>query len=190
MNESGNIQNQTIDLILDEGIPDHPFYDMGFENISKNQDSSNHVGLRICDILVVIMGKMISQLSKDVQYDKNIPEKRKLLPLEWFTLEKEQFELIKKIDSYFFPKKSTYCLISDTYFDSSILLESYFKYICTYETYSDYESQMSKHVENHFKLLHKLMTAKWELAIKNEEMIRIIYGSMSNAIESKVVKPF
>lgn len=189
MSERESIQTQSIELILDDGIPDQPFDHLIFKNILKNQDSSDHVGLRICDVLVVLIGKMISQLSKDVQYDKNNPEIRKLLPTDWFTLEKEQFELIKKMDSYLFPEESVYCLISDTYFDNSILLESYFKYISAYKTYSDFESYMNYHVENHFKFLHKLMTAKWEKARENEAIIRKLYGSTSNAIEYKVVKP-
>ncbi|OGX77806.1 hypothetical protein A6395_15470 [Exiguobacterium sp. SH31] len=75
------------------------------------------------------------------------------------------------------------------HFDNSILLESYFKYISAYKTYSDFESYMNYHVENHFKFLHKLMTAKWEKARGNEAIIRKLYGSISNAIEYKVVKP-
>lgn len=33
------------------------------------------------------------------------------------------------------------------------------------------------------------MTAKWEKARGNEAIIRKLYGSISNAIEYKVVKP-
>jgi len=73
--------------------------------------------------LVVISGKYISKLANEHRYDKNNPEKRKLLPNDWFQLDEKQFDLLKKMKKFFFPNDSIYCFIVDTYFDDHFFLK-------------------------------------------------------------------
>ncbi|PKH11719.1 hypothetical protein [Planomicrobium sp. MB-3u-38] len=95
MSLNTKFSTQSTKLILDEGIPLQPFKKFNFLLV-KEEDSADHVGLRISDVLIVFMGKMISKLANDVRYDKKRPEERKLLSESWFALEEKQFELLKK----------------------------------------------------------------------------------------------
>ncbi|MBG9450433.1 hypothetical protein ABE67_14140 [Cytobacillus firmus] len=177
------------ELILDEGIPLEPFKKLNFPSIKLDEDSKNHVGLRISDVLVVISGKYISKLAIEHRYDKDNPEKRKLLPNEWFQLDEKQFDLMKKMKKYFFPTGSMYCFIVDTYFDDALLFETYFSYISSYESFNDYNKHLETHVENFFILMARNLSSKWKTARENESVIRKVNGSMISGIEAGVVRP-
>lgn len=179
---------QSSELILDEGIPTEPFKKLKFPSIKENEDSTTHVGLRISDVLVVIVGKYMSKLANELRYDKNNPEIRKLLPNEWFQLEEKQFDLLKKMNKYFFSNDSIYCFIVDTYFDDALLFETYFRYISSYESFHDYK-QIETHVDKHFNYLAKAMMSKWKMAETNESMMRSIYGNLNAGIKAGDIRP-
>ncbi|MFK4327003.1 hypothetical protein ABH965_003673 [Bacillus sp. RC97] len=180
---------QSAELILDEGIPLEPFKKLNFPSIKEDQDSATHVGLRISDVLVVISGKYISKLASEVRYDKSNPEKRKLLPNDWFKLNEKQFDLLKKMKKYFFPNNSTYCFIVDTYFDDALLFETYFRYISSYKSFNEYNEHWDLHVDQHFKFLVENATAKWTIALENEGKTRMKYGSMISGIKAGIIRP-
>lgn len=180
---------QSSELILDEGIPLEPFKKLNFQSIKLDEDSKNHVGLRIADVLVVISGKYISKLANDIRYDKNNPDKRKHLPNDWFQLDQKQFDLLKKMEKYFFPNDSTYCFIVDTYFDDAFLFETYFRYISSYESFNDYKEHLETHVDQHFIYFVRNLNLKWDTAKENEEVIRMVHGSMISGIKSGEIRP-
>ncbi|MDE4086879.1 hypothetical protein PO902_17670 (plasmid) [Planococcus maritimus] len=182
-------QIQSTELILDEGIPLHPFAKFDFLSVKEEEDSVNHVGLRISDVLIVFMGKMISKLANDVRYDKNKPDERKLLSKSWFALDEVQFKLLKKMKDYFFPDNSTYCFVVDVYFDDAALLQTYFEYVSTYESFDSYKAQAENHVDNHFKHFIEVINSKWALAVRNEKVIRKEHGSMIDAIAAQILRP-
>lgn len=189
MNQDTKFNTQSTVLILDEGIPLQPFKKFDFLLVKEEEDSANHVGLRISDVLIVFMGKMISKLANDVRYDKTQPGERKLLSKSWFELEEKQFELIKRMKEYFFPDNSTYCFVVDTYFDDAALLQTYFEYISTYESFDSYKDQTENHIDNHYIHISKVFRSKWDLAMVNENMIRKKYGSMIAAVEAGIMRP-
>ncbi len=189
MSLNTKFNTQSTELILDEGIPLQPFKKFDFLLVKEEEDSADHVGLRISDVLIVFMGKMISKLANDVRYDKKQPEERKLLSKSWFELEEKQFGLLKKMNTYFFPGHSIYCFVMDTYFDDAVLLQSYFKYVTAYESFDSYKLQTDNHVENHFKLFFEILNSKWSEAMMNENIVRKEYGSMIAAIEAEVLRP-
>lgn len=180
---------ESTELILDEGIPLQPFNKFDFLSVKEEEDSVNHVGLRISDVLIVFMGKMISKLANDVRYDKNKPDERKLLSKSWFAVDEIQFELLKKMKDYFFPDNSTYCFVVDVYFDDAALLQTYFEYVSTYESFERYKAQAENHVDNHFKHFIEVINLKWALAVRNEKVIRKEHGSMIDAIEAQILRP-
>lgn len=180
---------KSTELILDQGIPLEPFKKLQFPSIKFDEDSSNHVGLRISDVLVVISGKYISKLASEHRYDKNNPEKRKLLSKDWFQLDEKQFNVLKKMNEYLFPIDSRYCFIVDTYFDDALLFESYSRYISSYDSFNDYNNHSETHVEKYFRFLNKALKSKWTTAIENERVIRILNGSMRIGIESEEIRP-
>ncbi|TDL76167.1 hypothetical protein [Peribacillus frigoritolerans] len=182
------INMQSAELILDEGIPLEPFKKLNFPSIKENEDSATHVGLRISDVLVVIAGKYISKLAIEVRYDKNNPEKRKLLSSDWFQLNEKQFNLLKKMNKYFFPNDSTYCFVVDTYFDDALLFETYFRYIGSYETFNAYKEHLEAHVDQHFKYLAGKFSSKYELALENDIVTRKVYGSTLSGIKAGIVR--
>ncbi|MCM3692182.1 hypothetical protein [Neobacillus niacini] len=180
---------QSSELILDEGIPLEPFKKLNFQSIKLDEDSKNHVGLRISDVLVVISGKYISKLAIEHRYDKSNPEKRKLLPNDWFQLDEKQFDLLKKMKKYFFPNDSTFCFIIDTYFDDALLFETYFRYIGSYESFNDYKKHLETHAKKYFELLFRNLNSKWITAIENERGIRKVNESMIAGIEAGIIRP-
>ncbi|MEN1990754.1 hypothetical protein [Paenibacillus hubeiensis] len=189
MSLANKFNMQSTELILDEGIPIEPFKKLKFPSIKENEDSTTHVGLRISDVLVVIVGKYMSKLANELRYDKNNPEIRKLLPNDWFQFEEKQFDLLKKMNKYFFPNDSIYCFIVDTYFDDALLFETYFRYISSYESFHDYNKQIETHVDKHFNYLAKAMMSKWKMAETNENMVRSIYGNLNAGIKAGDIRP-
>ncbi|QAS52352.1 hypothetical protein [Halobacillus litoralis] len=189
MNFYNKFDSQSAELILDEGIPIDPFKKLDIPSIKENEDSVTHVGLRISDVLVVLSGKYISKLANEHRYDKNNPGKRKLLSNEWFQLDKKQFNLLKKMTEYFFPKDSTYCFIVDTYFDDAVLFETYFRYINTYNSFNDYKDHMETHVEQYFNYIAQTLLSKWNTALENEREIRKVYGNVNSGLKSGSVRP-
>jgi hypothetical protein len=189
MSISDKFNMQSSELILDEGIPLEPFKKLNFQSIKVDEDSKNHVGLRISDVLVVISGKYISKLANEHRYDKNNPEKRKLLSNYWFHLNERQFYLLKKMKNYLFPDDSIYCFIVDTYFDDALLFETYLSYVSSYESFNDYKKLLEKHVEKYFEKLVENLNSKWNTAIENERGIRKVNGSMISGIEAGIIRP-
>lgn len=190
MSIKNDFKNENTIFVLDEGIPNTPFEHLKFNKIEKNQVSSEHVGLRICDVLVVLIGKMVSELSIDTNYDKSNPEKRKLLSEEWFDLDESQFKLVQKLNSFLFPSNNQFCLINDTFFDIAAVLETYFKYIGSYKTFLEYNNNKEQHVESHFNRVYEIAKEKWSTSFDIEMKIKSIYGSMENAINDKFIKSF
>ncbi|MEK4159370.1 MULTISPECIES: hypothetical protein [Paenibacillus] len=188
MSLANKFNMQSTELILDEGIPIGPFKKLSFPSIKENEDSTTHVGLRISDVLVVIAGKYMSKLANDLRYDKNNPEIKKRLPNDWFQLDEKQFDLLKKMNTYFFPNDSTYCFVVDTYFDNALQFETYFRYISSYESFHDYNKQIETHVDKHFIYSAKAMMSKWDTANLNENWVRIVYGNMNAGIKAGIIR--
>ncbi|WP_434122270.1 hypothetical protein [Salinicoccus roseus] len=188
LNYENKFAIESAEILLDEGIPLEPFNKFDSLMIKENQDSSNHVGLRISDVLVVFVGKYISNLASDVRYNKDRPDIRKILSELWFEINEEQFNLIKKIRKFFFPHNSKYCYIVDTYFDDALLWQTFINYVDSYSTFDSYMENTNKHADYHFGYLSELMHYKWYESLQEEVQIKNIYGSMKNAIESGVVR--
>lgn len=184
MSLNNKFDEQSAELILDQGIPIEPFEKLTLSSIKENEDSATHVGLRISDVLVVITGKYMSKLANELRYDKNKPEERTLLPHAWFQLEEKQFDLLKKMNTFLFPNDSIYCFIVDTYFDDALQFETYIRYISSYESFNDYNEQIETHVHKHFMYLAEAMMSKWNNSIENESQIRSLYGNMNAGIKS------
>ncbi|WP_146550777.1 hypothetical protein [Rummeliibacillus suwonensis] len=66
-----NIDRGEIELSLDDGIKKTPFDRLKLAKIHEGLDSKNHVGLRIADVLIVLIGNCISKLTLDMKYDKS-----------------------------------------------------------------------------------------------------------------------
>jgi len=182
-------QPEQATLILDQGIPPEPFEKIGFRNVMVEQDSKDYVGLQLADMLVVITGNYISKLTSALRYDKAEPEKPKYLDKEWFDLEEHQFELILKMTQFFFGNDNTYSFIGDSYFDDSLFFETFCKYIGTFSSYESYQKISSDlHVKGMFMHYKDTSEKKWDLAIKNEILIRTIHGDYINGIKDGVVR--
>ncbi|WP_431030104.1 hypothetical protein [Lysinibacillus sp. LZ02] len=176
-------------LILDQGIPSEPFETIGFRNIMVEQDSKDFVGLQIADMLVVITGSYISKLTSAHRYDKAEPEKPKYLEKEWFDLEEHQFDLILKMTQFFFGTNNTYSFIVDTYFDESLIFETFCKYVSSFSSYENYQKKSSTlHVKGMFDDYKDASEKKWNLALENEIFIRSFYGDYITGIKEGIVR--
>lgn len=161
MELNNTFDKNTTTLVLDQGIPIEPFQKLDLSRINEDEDSAKNVGLRISDILVVIVGNYISKLAIDVRYDKTNPEKRKILSNYWFKLNEQQFYLIKKMNKYFFPEDFTYCYVVDPFFDDALLFETYIRYINSFESYNAYIKEQEDHSEQYFMYYVNASNTKW-----------------------------
>ncbi|EHZ2983405.1 hypothetical protein K5O26_000685 [Enterococcus faecalis] len=175
---------------LDQGIPIEPFRELNLHSINDEQESHEHIGLRIADMLVVIGGKYISKLSADVRYDFNNPSQRKQLDAKWFEFNQEQFELVKVFSEFFFKVERTYCFGVDTYFDEGVLFETFIRYIANFKTFQEYASiSPSEHANRQFEYSANQMQSRWTQAVENESLAIFTFGSLRNAINEKMMHP-
>ncbi|MGX7197329.1 DUF3800 domain-containing protein [Enterococcus olivae] len=174
-------------LILDEGIPLEPFDKIGFDKILENQDSKKHLGLQLADFVVVISGSLISRLVTALKYDKNQPGEFVILNEKWFDLEEHQFKLICVFSEFLLGEEMQYGIVSDTYFDETLLFETYINYISSYGSYEKYKKVPNKyHPEKHFSNFSQEARNKEEASRRDEFFNRKMYGSLRLVIKEGV----
>lgn len=166
-------------LILDEGIPSNPFENIGFDGILENQDSKQHLGLQIADFIVVIAGSLISKLITAQKYDKSQPEKKVWLGDDWFDLEDHQYQLVCLFAEFLFGEGMQYGIVSDTYFDETLMFEMYLKYISSYNTYKEFrKASVKNHPRKLFQKVAEESDKKWSAGVMDEIRNRSIFGSL------------
>lgn len=84
-------------------------------------------------MIVVLIGKLISQLTSTTKYDFEKPDQRVLVNRGYFNLSEEQFDFVKKLHQFILAREGKYHFINDTYFDDSVLLQTYIGYIASFE---------------------------------------------------------
>ncbi|MFP5453064.1 hypothetical protein [Parvimonas sp. G1604] len=184
-----NIKDDII-LFLDEGIPKNIFEDLNFYKINDNCNSKSHIGLQITDMIVVICGKLISKLNEDVMYDFENPKKRVLVAKNYFELNEKQFNLVKKLYEFIINRKSKYHFMNDSYFDESVLLQTYLEYIASYEKYDNYiKFERINHPEIHMKGYIDLSESKFLEVMYYENLAKNMFGTIKEAIESGLLRP-
>lgn len=177
-------------LFLDKGIPKEKFESLEFEKICPDLESEDYIGLQITDNIVVLIGKLLSKLYSSIKYDFDNPDKRVLIPKEYYEFSQEQFNLLKKMHQYILGRESKYHFVNDTYFDESVLLETYIKYINKFESYSLYNLvSSSDHAESHFRYFKDSAEKKINQSCEIESIVKFKYGSIQKAIESNIYKP-
>lgn len=185
-----NIIKDDIMLFLDEGIPKNIFEDLNFYKINDNCNSKVHIGLQLTDMIVVICGKLISKLNEDVMYDFENPKKRVLVAKNYFELNEKQFNLVKKLYEFIINRKSKYHFMNDSYFDESVLLQTYLEYIASYEKYDNYiKFERINHPEIHMKGYIDLSESKFLEAMYYENLAKNMFGTINEAIESGLLRP-
>lgn len=183
------INSSNIDVYLDKGIKKSPFENLNFNSIHENIDSKNSVGIRITDLLVAIAGNYIKSLHQSSQYDRDEPEKIQRLSEQFFALSKNQFNLLKLMNRFFF-SSGQYSIVTDTFFDDEIIFESFLNYIDKFATFEDYQMLTDKvHVQEQFKLTVFYFHDRWSKAIHNDALVKKIFGSTKNAVELGLLRP-
>lgn len=177
-------------LFLDEGIPKEIFKNLNFKVVEENCNSKDFVGLQITDTIVALIGKLVSKLNSVTKYDFDRPEKRVLVPPQYFSITEEQFNLIKKVYMFILEKEGKYHYVNDAYFDSSVILQSYLRHISSFPNYYMYTKVNSaSHAEQHMKTFICLSEAKYLEGMKSEVEVKLIYGSIRKAIEDEIYRP-
>ena len=177
-------------LFLDEGIPSNIFTELNINKIEEDCDSRDYVGLQITDMIVVLIGKLVSQMTANTRYDFNKPDQRVLLNKEYFDLNKQQYNLISELNRFLLDKETNYHFVNDAYFDESLLLQVYIGYITSFDNFEQYNSVKSKdHVDCYFKNFVKQSEEKYSEGMKNESMAKCMFGSLKEGIEDGTVRP-
>ncbi len=185
---------ETIDqwwLFLDEGIPQDIFAHLNFDKIEANCNSKDYIGLQITDMIVVLIGKLISQLNLTTRYDFEKSDQRVLVNRGYFNLSEKQFDFIIKLYQFILAREGKYHFINDIYFDDSVLLQTYIEYIASYKNFENYNRmEETQHPELHMKYFIKISEMKYEEGMRNEVLMKSIYGTIKAAVEDEMFRPF
>ncbi|MFP7306140.1 hypothetical protein SFC81_01025 [Enterococcus faecalis] len=185
----GTIDPQGTDLYLDNGIKKTHFEKFEFKSISENVDSKNSAGIRVTDFLVAIAGNYIKSLYQGSRYDRNEPEKIKRLSEDFFNLTKEQFNLLKLMNHFFFVS-GQYSIVTDTFFDYEVIFEAFLNYFEKFDTFEKYKSIRNKtHVEDQYKLTAYYFYNKWHDSLGNDVLVKEMYSSTRNAVGLGMLRP-
>lgn len=177
-------------LFLDEGIPQDVFSHLNFDKIVGNCNSKSYIGLQITDMIVVLIGKLISQLNLVTRYDFEKPDQRVLVSRDYFKLSEEQFDFIKKLHHFILAREGKYHFINDTYFDDSVLLQTYIEYIASYADFDNYNKVGEmQHPELHMQYFMEISEMKFQEGIEKESLEKLIYGTIEAAVEEKMARP-
>ncbi|HFI0704190.1 TPA: hypothetical protein ACGO43_001579 [Streptococcus suis] len=177
-------------LFLDEGIPSGTFKGLKISRIIDGCDSKDHVGLQITDMIVVLIGKLVSQMTANTRYDFTKPDQRVLLDEEYFNLDEQQYNLITELNRFFLDKETNYHFVNDAYFDESLLLQVYIGYIASFDNFKQYTSvEPREHVDWYFQNFVKQSEEKYSESLKNESMAKCMFGSLKEGIADGTVRP-
>ena len=177
-------------LFLDEGIPSNIFTELNINKIEEDCDSRDYVGLQITDMIVVLIGKLVSQMTVNTRYDFNKPDQRVLLNKEYFDLNEQQYNLISELNRFLLDKETNYHFVNDAYFDESLLLQVYIGYIASFDNFKQYTSvEPREHVDWYFQNFVKQSEEKYFEGMKNESMAKCMFGSLKEGIEDGTVRP-
>ena len=177
-------------LFLDEGIPSDIFSSLKINKIEESCNSRDYVGLQITDMIVVLIGKLVSQITANTRYDFNKPDKRVLLNKKYFDLNEQQYNLITELNKFLLDKKTNYHFVNDAYFDESLLIQVYISYIASFDNFEQYKSvDLSDHVERYFLNFAKKSEEKYYEGMKHELMTRVCFSSLKKGIEEGLVRP-
>lgn len=177
-------------LFLDEGIPQDTFNSIDFYQVDGDCNSRDYIGLQITDMIVVLVGKLVSQLNSNTKYDFEKPDQRVLLCGEYYNLSEEQFNLIKKIQQFILARKGQYHFINDAYFDDSVLLETYIGYISSYDIFENFNKVgFKRHSELHMENFIRISDMKFREGVKTEALAKESYGTIKAAVEAEMFRP-
>lgn len=177
-------------LFLDEGIPRNTFKELDFENVVENCNSRDYIGLQITDMIVVLVGKLVSQITSNTRYDFNKPNQRVLLDEKYFDLNQQQYNLVVELNKFLLDKETNYHFVNDAYFDESLSLQVYIGYIASFNNFKQYTSvESGDHVDRYFQNFVKQSEEKYSEGMKNESMAKYMFGSLKEGIEDGTVRP-
>ncbi len=177
-------------LFLDEGIPSGTFNGLEISRIIEGCDSKDHVGLQITDMIVVLIGKLVSQMTANTRYDFANPDKRVLLNENYFDFNEQQYNLVVELNKFLLNREARYHFVNDAYFDESLLLQVYIGYIASFDNFNQYASVGPReHVDRYFQNFVKQSEEKYSEGTKNELMAKCMFGSLKEGIEDGTVRP-
>ena len=183
-------QDTKMTLFLDEGIPRNIFKKLDFENVVENCNSRDYVGLQITDMIVVLVGKLVSQITSNSRYDFDKPAQRVLLNEKYFDLNEQQYNLVVELNKFLLSKETKYHFVNDAYFDESLAFQNYIGYIASFEDFGQYqEVTLNDHVEQYFRNIIKFANMKYNEGNFNILMAKSRYGSLKKSIEIGQSRP-
>lgn len=184
------LDRSNLKLMLDNGIESKHFEELNLLEVQEGLDSKIYTGLRIADVLIVFIGGYISKMSEKTMYNKEQPYEVQYLPIEFFQLNKEQFELLIKINDYFFNTELQYSYTNDLYFDDTEIFKTFLEYLGTFSSFEEFKViELNSHPLEHFKMLVVVAQKKYAEMNYNELFAINSSGSLKKAIMSGLARP-
>ncbi|OTG49009.1 hypothetical protein [Streptococcus agalactiae] len=183
-------KNSECTLFLDEGIPSNIFTELNINKIEEDCDSRDYVGLQITDMIVVLIGKLVSQMTANTRYDFNKPSQRVLLDKEYFNLNEQQYKLILELNKFLIDRDTKYHFVNDAYFDESLSLQVYIGYISSFDNFEEYKSlSSSEHNEIYLRNVINFANLKYKDGVENILQAKFLYGSLKKSVEIRQSRP-
>lgn len=115
----------------------------------ENEDSKNDFGLRMSDILVGLISRLVIVINESRDYKENqIKFSNNPLDINFFKLSEEQFKIYQKLFKLYFLINNSYHKQFSSIYTESIPFLSYLKYINKFKTYEDYKKINVKNHQN------------------------------------------
>lgn len=184
------LDRSNLKLRLDNGIDSKHFDELNLLEVQEGLDSKMYPGLRIADVLIVFIGGYISKMSEKTMYNKEQPFESQYLPVKFFQLSKEQFELLIKIKDYLFNTGLQYSYTNDLYFDDTEIFKTFLEYLDSFSSFEEFKAiKLNSHPLEHFKMLAVVSQRKYREMNYNELCAISFSGSLKKAITSGLVRP-
>ena len=173
----------TITIYLDADAPTNGYQENGYSHLKSGLDSKCYPGLRACDILAVLLGKLISHIDVEDHYDNNNPGEQKKLSAKFFkSLSSEQIKLVNNIYSLIFESNNKYSLLCGTFADYIYIFQALL------ETLLEYSGDNPEN--DHLFRAEKLMGLKFsEMEEVNNIRIFNLKKSTEELINDGIFKP-
>lgn len=115
----------------------------------ENGNSKNDFGLRLSDLLVGLISRLVIVINKSRDYKENqIEFLDNPLDTNFFELDENQFKIYQKLFKLYFQINNSYHKQFSSIYTESIPFLSYLKYINQFETYDDYKKISNKNHQN------------------------------------------
>lgn len=181
---NANLEPENCIIYLDDDAPTDGYNSQDFHQVNGGLDSRESPGLRAADILAVLLGNLLANFDRNMNYDHSHPETRTFLPSTYFrTMSDEKMKIADDLNQLIFSSTNKFAVVHSEFADYVFALTAWFKLV----TANDDTSFNDK---EHLKLTLELMQQNFdEMMLLPLHLNRLGYKTFKAAIDDGQLKP-